>query len=95
MHQLENSLSIFLGFNIKDFPHVSAGKGSFCNLADLGSVPGLGRSPGEGIGCSLEYSGLENSMDCIPQGLYSRWGRKQLDMTEQLSLSTLWDSVMA
>ena len=95
MHQLENSLSIFLGFNIMDFPHGSAGKGSFCNLGDLGSIPGLGRSPGERTGYSLEYAGLENSMDCIVHGLYSPWGRKQLDMTEQLSLSTLWDSVMA
>ena len=36
-----------------------------CNAGDLGSVPGLGRSPGEGKGNPLQYSGLENSMDCI------------------------------
>ena len=45
-------------------PCGSAGKESACN-ADLGSIPGLGRSPGEGKGYSLQYSGLENSMDCI------------------------------
>ena len=53
------------------FPGVSAGKESTCNVGDLGSIPGLGRSPGEGNGYPLQYSGLENSMDC-----------KELDMTE-------------
>ena len=43
----------------------SAGKESACNVGDLDSIPGLGRSPGEGTGYSLQYSGLENSMDCI------------------------------
>ena len=47
------------------FPDGSAGKESTCNMGDLGSIPGLGRSPGEGKGYSLQYSGLENSMDCI------------------------------
>ena len=42
-----------------------AGKESVCNVGDLGSVPGLGRSSGEGKVYSLQYSGLENSMDCI------------------------------
>ena len=41
----------------------SAGKESTCNAGDLGSVPGLGRSPGEGKGYPLQDSGLENSMD--------------------------------
>ena len=41
----------------------SAGKESACNAWDLGSIPGLGRSPGEGKGYPLQYSGLENSMD--------------------------------
>ena len=44
------------------FPFGSAGKESACNEGDLGSIPGLGRSPGEGKGYSLQYSGLENSM---------------------------------
>ena len=52
------STPVFLGF-----PCVSAGKESACNEGDLDSIPGLGRSPGEGIGYPLQYSGLENSMD--------------------------------
>ena len=47
------------------FPGGSAGKESACNVVDLGSVPGLGRSPGGGNSYSLQYSGLENSMDCV------------------------------
>ena len=47
------------------FPDGSAGKESACNAGDLGLIPGLGRSPGEGKGYPLQYSGLENSMDCI------------------------------
>ena len=47
------------------FPGGSAGKESTCNAEDLGLIPGLGRSPGEGNGYPLQYSGLENSMDCI------------------------------
>ena len=41
------------------------GKESICNVGDLGSIPGLGRSPGQGNSYPLQYSGLENSMDCI------------------------------
>ena len=41
------------------------GKESTCNARDLGSIPGLGRSPGEGNGYPLQYSGLENPMDCV------------------------------
>jgi len=61
-------------------PCGSADKEFACNAGDLGSIPGLGRSPGEGKGYPLQYSGLENAMD------YSPWGHKELDMTEQLSL---------
>ena len=46
-----------------------SGKESACNAGDLGLIPGLGRSPGEGKGYPLQYSGLENSMDCIVQGV--------------------------
>ena len=42
-----------------------AGKEPTCNAGDLGSIPGLGRSPGEGNSYPLQYSGVENSMDCI------------------------------
>ena len=45
------------------FPGSSAGKESACNAGDPGLIPGLGRSPGEGKGYPLQYSGLENSMD--------------------------------
>ena len=45
------------------FPHSSVGKESTCNTWDLNSIPGSGRSPGEGIGYPLQYSGLENSKD--------------------------------
>jgi len=48
-----------------DFPGGSAGKESTCNEGDLGSIPGLGRSPEEGKGYPLQYSGLGNSMDGI------------------------------
>ena len=51
------------------FPHGSAGKESACNAGDLGSTPGLGRSPGEGNGSPLQYPGLENSIDCILHGV--------------------------
>ena len=51
------------------FPCGSAGKESACNVEDLGSVPGLGRSPGERKGYPLQYSSLENSMDCTVHGV--------------------------
>ena len=67
--------------SVLDFPGSSAGKESAHNAGDLGSIPGLGRSPGEGKGYSLQDSGLENS------GLYSPWGHKESDITDKLSLS--------
>ena len=48
---------------------LQAGHESTCNVGDLGSIPGLGRSPGEGKGYPLPYSGLENSLDCIVHGV--------------------------
>ena len=47
----------------------SAGKESSCNAGELGLIPGLGRSPGEGNSYPLQYSGLENAMDCISHGV--------------------------
>ena len=55
---------VFLGF-----PGGSADKEFTCNVGDLGSIPRLGRYPGEGKGYPLQYSGLENSMDCIVHGV--------------------------
>ena len=76
---------IYLLKHFKDFPGGSDGKESACNAGDLGSIPGLGSSPGGGHGNLLHYSCLEN-----PHGQrilvgYSPQGRKQLDLTEQLS----------
>ena len=58
----------FFFFFFQGFPGGSADKESACNAGDLASIPGLGRSPGEGKGYPLQYSGLENSMDCIVHG---------------------------
>ena len=69
------------------FPGGSDGKESTSNEGDLDSIPGLGRSLGEGNGYPLQYSGLENSMDRGAwQASSSPWGHKESDMTEQLSL---------
>ena len=56
------------------FPGGSNGKESTCNAGDLGSIPGLGRSPGEGNGYSFQYSCLENSMD------RGAWQARQLSL---------------
>ena len=64
------------------FPCGSAGKESAwsaCNVGDMGSIPGLGRSSGEGKGYPLQYSGLENSMEYSPRSL------KESDTTEKFS----------
>ena len=61
-----NSVVLFycrVVFHYKVFPHSSAGKESACNAGDLGLIPGLGRSSGEGNGNPLQYSCLENPMD--------------------------------
>ena len=109
--------------NVQDilgFPDSSVGKKSTCNAGDPGSIPGSGRSPGEGIGYPLQYSWaslvahlvknllamwetwvrslswedpLEKGKATLVfwpgefHGLYSPWGRKELDKTEQFSLS--------
>ena len=51
------------------FPDSSVGKESACNAGDPGLIPGLGRTPGEGKGYPLHYSGLDHSMDCIVHGV--------------------------
>ena len=68
------------------FPGGSAGKESACNVGDLGLIPGLGRSPGEGHGNPLQYSCLENLHGERSLVGYSPWGHKELDTTEQLSM---------
>ena len=69
---------IWFDFTYLGFPCDLAGRESACNEGDLGSVPELGRSPVEGKGYPLQYSGLENSP----------WGRKESDTTERLSLTS-------
>ena len=61
MHQYFSRLAALKGF--------PCGSDSTCNAGDLGLIPGLGRSPGEGKGSPLQYSGLENLMDCIVHGV--------------------------
>ena len=56
-------ISVSLFFLSMGFPGGSAGKESTCNTGDLGSIPGLGRSPGGGCGNPLQYSCLEDPMD--------------------------------
>ena len=66
---------------LRGFPCGSTGKESACNAGDLDSIPGLGRSLGEGNSYPPQYSGLENSMNCIAYGV------AESDMTERLSLN--------
>ena len=79
---------VFLGF-----PCGSAGKESACNAGDLGLIPGLGRSPGEGNGHPVQYSGLENSMDCIAHGVSK--SETQLSLHSLLKLKTCIPCVSA
>ena len=58
-----SKLRVFTDFKCPDFPGGSDGKVSVYNAGDLGSIPGSGRSPGEGNGNPLQYSCLENPMD--------------------------------
>ena len=69
--------------NSTGFPGGSAGKETTCNVGDLGSIPGLGRSHGEGKDYLLLFWPGEF------HGRYSPWGYKELDTTERLSLSLL------
>ena len=62
------SIPVFLGF-----PDGSAGNEATCNAVYLGLIPWLGRSPGEGSSYPLQYSGLENSMNCIVHGVTKSW----------------------
>ena len=72
------------------FPGGSGSKESTCDTGDLGLIPGLGRSPGEGNGYSFQYSCLESSMVSEPGRGGSPWGGKELDKTEQLTLSLFY-----
>ena len=80
---LAHLFSHFFGL---DFPWISSGKEFVCTAGDLGSIPGLGRSSGEGKGYPLQYSGLENSMDCIAHGI----AKSQTRQSEFQFTSLLW-----
>ena len=75
---------VFMGF-----PGGSAGKESSYNVGDLGSIPGLGRSPGGRHGNPLQYSGLENPHGQRSLAGYSLWGCKGLDTSERLSTGVM------
>ena len=68
-----------------DFPGGSDGKASAYNVGDSDSIPGLGRSPGEGNGNPIQYSCLENPMDGGAWWATVRGVTKELDMTEGLN----------
>ena len=66
------------------FPYRSVGKESFCSAGDLDLIPGLGRSPGERKVYPLQHPGLENSMDCIVNGVAKGQTRlSNFDLVEQ------------
>ena len=74
-----------------EFPGGSDAKESTCNAEDLGSIPGLGRSPGGGNGNLLQYSCLENPHGQKSLAGYSWWARKESDMTKRLSTAVpIW-----
>ena len=74
--------------DIMGSPFSSSDKEPTCKVEDLGLIPGLGRSPGEGKGYPLQYSGLDNSLHCVVHGF------TESDMTEEISLSLLRDGCM-
>ena len=76
----ESPISVFLSSINRthvflSFPCGSAGQESTHNVEDLGSIPGLGRSPREGKGYPLQYSGLENCLDYVVDGITKNWTR--------------------
>ena len=73
------------------FPCASAGKKSASNAGDLASISGLGRSAGERNSYPLQYSGLENSIDCIVHGVAKSWTWQKLNWTDFY----LWASLVA
>ena len=67
--QVQFEMAIRISIGRWGLPWVSADKRIHLQCGSLGSIPGLGNSPGEGKGYPLQYSGLENSMDCIVHGI--------------------------
>ena len=77
-------MPVFLGYS-----GGSDGKESICNAGDLGSIPGLGISPGEGHGNPFQYSCLENPHGQRSLACCRPWTHNELDMTKQLRRSVL------
>ena len=77
-------LSLWFMYTRLWFPCGSASKESAFNMGDLGSMPGLGRSPGKRKSYPLQYSGLENSMDSVVHGV------AESDMTERLPFHSMY-----
>ena len=77
------------GILIWGFPGGPDSKESACNAGDLGSIPVLERSLGEGNGNPFQYPGLKNSMETGNLEGYSPWGCKEADIIEQLSLTSV------
>ena len=70
-----------------------SGKESTCQTGDLGSILGLGRSPGEGKGYSLQYYGLENSMECMKVAVYlPPWVSRHVTLLNLVYLARATDS---
>ena len=69
MSYSKNSINVLYCYDSLGYPHSSVGRECACNTGDPGLIPGSEKSPGEGIGYPLQYSGLENSMDCIVHGV--------------------------
>ena len=76
---------IYINLTYKGFPGGSVGKESACNAGDLGSIPGLGGSPGGGHGNPLQYSCLENPQGQRSLAGYSPWDRKESDTTKRIA----------
>ena len=76
------------------FPGDSDGKEPACNVGDLGSIPGLGRSPGGGYGNPLQCSCLENPHAHKSLGGYSPWDHKESDRTEQQNTAAFWSILL-
>ena len=76
---------------MKVFPNSSVGKESACNAGDPGSIAGSGRSTGEGKGCPLQYSGLENSRDYTVHGVAKmRTGLSDFHFRDSDEGGTMW-----
>ena len=86
-HGLIAQFFLLVHYLLLGLPWWLSGKESVCSAGDLGLIPGSGRFPGEGYGYPPQYPCLENSMDRGALWPTVLWGHKELDMTEQLTIS--------